>query len=127
MQICEHGIVLDMASIWKDMLAGGLSALVVDFHAFWNSGGNYSFGTMLWRVILGALSGGLTGVGFTMWLEGAPVSARGAVNGFVAAFLADFDAFKTWEGPDVKFNWKLAAMRWCYGAVLGATGQAVTP
>lgn len=43
----------------------------------------------------------------------------GAVSGFVAAFLVDWNAFMRSE-PSAKFDWGLAFKRWVTGAVSGA-------
>lgn len=41
----------------------------------------------------------------------------GAVSGFVAAFLVDFDAWK--KGKGEPFDWSKALPRWFYGAMSG--------
>ena len=43
----------------------------------------------------------------------------GAVSGFVAAFLVDWNAF-TKSNPGEAFDWKLAFGRWVTGAISGA-------
>ena len=50
----------------------------------------------------------------------------GALAGLVSAVAVDLDAFKKWQSVKEfqTFNWKLAALRWLKGAVLGALAGA---
>jgi len=46
----------------------------------------------------------------------------GALAGFIAAALVDFNAFRTWKSVDdaMRYDWKLAGWRWAQGAISGA-------
>lgn len=64
----------------------------------------------------------------TLWDH--PVT-HGIVTGWLTAALVDFAAFRSWKSFDEawRYDWKLAAWRWCQGAVVGAVtglGYSVT-
>jgi hypothetical protein len=43
----------------------------------------------------------------------------GAVSGLIAAAKTDFNAFQSNPNVLAQFNWKVASVRWAWGAVLG--------
>lgn len=46
----------------------------------------------------------------------------GALAGFLAAAVVDFNAFRTWKSIDEakSYNWQVALWRWGQGAISGA-------
>lgn len=42
---------------------------------------------------------------------------QGAIAGFLAAFVVDLQAWKSWE--DARFNLGVASFRWVQGALIG--------
>lgn len=48
--------------------------------------------------------------------------AKGAIAGAVPTALADYGAFKSAaeKDPNARFSWRLALIRWGYGAACGA-------
>lgn len=49
-------------------------------------------------------------------------AAKGALSGFTAAALVDFNAFRTWRNFHDAYacDWPLAAWRWLQGIITGA-------
>lgn len=59
-----------------------------------------------------------------MWFNNKYV--MGAVSGVIAAAAVDYGAFRSWKSVQdaLAYNWKLAAWRWCQGAVAGVITAA---
>lgn len=51
---------------------------------------------------------------------------QGAITGFLAAAVVDFNAFRSWKNIEeaVHYEWSIAIWRWFQGAVSGAVASA---